>query len=111
MFADYIFYQETYLGNKITATDFDRLIIRAGFYLQQITGGKAEKQADTEAVKMAACAVAEVWQENEQGGAVISESVGKWSRSYAEPSQSTSQQLYNAAALYLSGTGLLSRWC
>lgn len=111
MYADYAFYKEIYLGNNITEADFDRLMSRAGFYLQQITGGSIKKQAETDAVKMAACAVAEVWQEKEQGGSVVSESVGKWSKTYADQGKTADKKLYEAAAMYLSSTGLLSRWC
>lgn len=110
MYADYTFYKEIYLGNNIIEADFNRLISRAGFYLQQITGGRVEEQAETLAVKMAACAVAEVWQEKEQGN-VVSESVGKWSKTYAEEGKSADKKLYEAAAMYLMNIDLLSRWC
>ena len=32
---------------------------------------------------MATCAVAEAWQRNEEGGEIVSQSVGSWSRTYA----------------------------
>ena len=111
MYADYAFYQEIYKGRSIAETDFDRLMIRAGFYLEQLTGGRVKDLDDQEAVNLAACAVAEVWQEKEQGGVLLSESVGKWSKTYAEQGQTMDKKLYEAAALYLADTGLLSRWC
>ena len=111
MYADYAFYRDIYLGRSIIEADFDRLIIRAGFYLQQITGGRVQPMFETLAVTMATCAIAEVWQEKEQGGSVVSESVGKWSKTYANQGKTTDQKLYEAAAMYLADTGLLSRWC
>lgn len=111
MYADYAFYKDIYLGSSITEADFNRLISRASFYLQQITGNKVNKHAETLAVKMAACAVAEAWQEKEQGGSVLSESVGKWSKTYAEEGKSADKKLYEAAAMYLMNVDLLSRWC
>lgn len=111
MIADYTFYQESYHGNKLNQADFDRLIVRAGYYLQSITGGRAESQADNPAVKMAACAVAEVYANEDDGGAVASETVGEWSRTYAGSGKTLDRRLYDVAALYLSGTDLLARWC
>lgn len=111
MYADYDFYQSTYHGNSLNQADFDRLMTRAGYYLQSITGGRAESQADNPAVKMAACAVAEVYADEDSGGAVVSETVGEWSRTYAQTGKTLDKRLYDVAALYLANTDLLARWC
>ena len=111
MIADYAFYKEIYLGNSIAEADFGRLMTRANFYLEQLTGGRIKQAAEELSGRLAACAVAEAWQEKAHGGAILSESVGKWSRTYADRVQTADKKLYEAAALYLADTGLLSRWC
>lgn len=110
MYADYTFYSESYKGNMIPESDFDRLITRASSYIDNITYGRASVYSTDDAVKMAACAVAEAWQVNEQGGDLQSQSVGSWSRTYAVQVKSNEQRLYDAASLHLLGTALLSRW-
>lgn len=111
-YADYTYYTDTYKGNSITEYDFDRLILRASTYLDQITDGQAAGYASADAVKMAACAVAEAWQTNEQGGEIASQSVGSWSRSYAQAKpKSNDRRLLDAAMLYLSDIVRAVRWC
>ncbi len=110
MIADYTYYTETYKGSSIPEADFPRLITRAGSYLDQITGGRASSAAGSAPVKMAACAVAEAWQTNEQGGDVVSETVSSWTKTFAGGGTRGPQaRLYQAAALYLVNTGLLFR--
>ncbi len=106
MLPDYTFYTETYYGNQITEADFPRLISRASAYLNGICDidNTPEKTA-----KMALCAVAEAWQINEQGGDIVSQSVGSWSKSYAEKKSKTDEQRLNdAAKLYLGNISV--RW-
>lgn len=103
----YAFYRGEYMGDKINSSDFPRLIARAGAYLD----GVACAGADEQSLSMAACAVAEAWQANEQGGDVLSEAVGRWSRSYAAKKPiSDSQRLLDAAKLYLGGCAMSARW-
>jgi hypothetical protein len=109
-YADYVFYVSDYKGIAITSDDFDRLITRASAYIDNITGGTASLYEDDDAVRMAACSVAEAWQKNEKGGEVQSESVGSWTRTYAKANTTNDKKLYDAAKIYLSRTGLLSRW-
>ena len=109
-YAEYVFYVSDYKGNAITSDDFDRLITRASTYIDNITGGTASSYELDDAVRMAACSVAEAWQKNESGGEVQSESVGSWTRTYAKNSTTGDKKLYDAAKLYLTRTGLLSRW-
>lgn len=109
-YATYEYYADTYKGNAIAESEFERLIIRASSYIDRITAGRAASSLSADAVSMAACAVAEAWQTNEQGGELQSQSVGSWSRSYAIKPKSADARLYDAAVLYLGGTGLLSRW-
>lgn len=109
-YATYEFYTETYKGNAIPIAEFERLVTRASSYIDNITEGRATSYSTNDAVKMAACAVAEAWQVNDQGGDLQSQSVGSWSRTYAVETKSADARLYDAAKFYLSSTGLLSRW-
>ncbi|QHA01672.1 hypothetical protein [Dehalobacter restrictus] len=65
---------------------------------------------DSASVQMAACAVAEAWQTNEQGGDVVSQSVGPWSKSFQKETKSDADRLYEAAQLYLPNVRRV-RWC
>lgn len=103
MLPDYQFYTETYHGNQITEIDFPRLINRAGVFLQNL-----RCESDDEKYSMAACAVAEAWQQNEQGGDLISQTVGSWSKSYSKGKRSDTQRLLDAASLYLGNCAV--RW-
>lgn len=134
-YADYEYYTETYLGTAIKEPDFPRLALRASSYLDYYTQGKAAKNADLEALKMACCAVAEQYQVidtaqtvarnslaysmESSGPETSSESVGSWSRSYRgggesaaaalESAQGAKQALADVAKQYLATTGLLYR--
>lgn len=134
-YADYEFYTNTYFGSAIKAEDFPRLALRASSFLDYYTQGRAEKNSDLPAVKMACCAIAEQYQMIEtaqtvaqksmsyslesNGQEVSSESVGSWSKSYKSGAESASaaiasvenskQLLADIAKQYLYGTGLLYR--
>lgn len=108
MYADYTYYTETYKGNAIPLSDYDRLALRASSYLDKLTMGRIKEP--TEDIKMAVCAVAEAWLINEQGGDVTSQSVGSWSKTYAKKIKTDDQRLYDAAQLHLANTNLVSRW-
>ncbi|WP_461368078.1 head-tail connector protein [Candidatus Darwinibacter acetoxidans] len=107
MLPDYSYYIDEYHGNQIPEPDFPRLIARAGAYLARAVCGSP----DPDNYKMAACAVAEAWQTNEQGGDLASQSVGSWSRSYADRKpKSDNQRLLEAAQLYLGSCVGAVRW-
>lgn len=112
-YADYAFYTECYRGGSIPETDFARLAERATEYIDFATLGTAMDYPDTEQlIKKACCAVAEVYQINEQGGGIVSETVGKITRNYAAGVSTTpteEQRLYRAIRRYLLHTGLLYR--
>lgn len=105
MYADYPYYVGTYRGSTIAEEDFPRLATRASSYLDSICNAGDHQSED--AVKMAACAVAEAWQVNEQGGEVVSESVGRWSKSFAASGKGKGALLWEAALLYLGPAGIL----
>lgn len=108
MLPDYTYYTDTYHGNQIAEPDFPRLVARAGATLAQIAQG-CPKEGDS--YQMAACAVAEAWQTNEQGGDLVSQSVGSWSKSYAgRKPKSDNQRLLEAAQVYLGPCVSAVRW-
>jgi len=110
-YATYEYYTDAYKGSAIASqTEFDRLILRASSYLDRITAGGAASSSPADAVKMAACAVAEAWHINEQGGEPASQSVGSWSRTYNTKPKSAEARLYEAAAMYIPDLIAASRW-
>ncbi len=112
-YADFTYYEDTYMGVAIASSDFPRLALRASEQIDRITYQRAASDIDNEdAIKMATCAVAEIIQEIEEGGAggIKSERIGDNSVSYGENSakaQAAEVQFQNAAAIYLGGTGLM----
>lgn len=126
MYADYVFYTDTFMGSVISEVAFPRLALRAGEYVAYITyscSHRAEGDALT-AVKMAVCAVAEVIQSQENAqrdekgnsmpGPIRSEKVAGHSIGYAvaatgrtETLRAKRAELYSAAQTYLAHTGLL----
>lgn len=105
--VDYDFYKNTYMGADIAPEDFPRLSARAAAYLDGI---KRYELHDSDNVKMAICAVAEVWQQNENGGELTSQTVGGWSQSYAASNKSASQRMFEAARLYIPDLISSVRW-
>ncbi len=109
--VEYSYYQESY-GGALPEETFCQLAVRASFYVDRLAGGRAAKQKELDAVKMAVCAVVEAMQKQSEGGIVASESVGSWSRSFATGNaRSAERLLYDAAMLYLADSGLVARWC
>lgn len=128
VYADFEYYRDNYLGNAIEEEAFPRLALRASAFLDYYTQGRAEKNADLEALKMACCAIAEHYQLIDSAKTAVkeslsddyvelnSESVGSWSRSYGSTadivnavSQNADIDLASIARRYLSRTGLLYR--
>lgn len=125
MYADYMFYKSCYKGNTISEDDFERLSERAADIISCATLGRSDgnlSEYTMNRVKKLNCALAEVVQNQEaatnavfssDGGAISSESVGSWSRSYGANSaisaqvQSIPEQQKALIAQYLFGTGLL----
>lgn len=134
-YADYEFYYSEYFGNAITAEDFPRLAQKSSRYLDYITQGKAARNSQLEALKVACCALAEQYQTIEGlqrmeaqsiaasvesgGNELQSETVGPWSRTYksrgesavtaAEMMAAENSQLAVIAQQHLAHTGLLYR--
>ncbi len=114
IYADYTYYKDTYKGG-MPEEDFNRLSRQASAYIENITFGRSEKSYPVNMqnkIKDACCAVSDVLYKNENdGGEVISQSVGSWSKQYANSGKTLDQKLYNAAEMYLAMTGLMYQGC
>ena len=135
-YADFEYYANTYLGTAIEYNDFSRLSLRASAFLDYYTQGRAAKNAELDALKMACCAVAEQYQSIDlarqaalnalknstnagAAGELQSQIVGTWSKTYRSGGDSAQQALSSVQAAqsaltaiaqqYLAGTGLLYR--
>lgn len=106
--VEYSYYTDVYLGQEIAEEDFSLLEERGERFVDYITGGEAAAQKALDCVKKAVCAVAEVWQKQEKGGAVTAEKIGEWSRTYAQqPDRTVCRALLEAAQIYLAPAGLM----
>lgn len=119
-YLTYEFYQKEYLGNVIEEKNFPMLALRAWSFLAYYTRGRVNSVSGSEAVLMAACALAEQFQIIErsqvaisgENGEIQSQTVGAYSvtyRSGSDVSASARLELANIARQYLAGTGLLYR--
>ena len=113
-YVDFEYYEDTYLGIAIPEASFSRIALRASEIVDRITYQRAEDDTDnTDAIKMANCAVADVFYSIEEGGGndgVKSEKIGDHSVTYSGSSNKTKpayQQYQDAAAVYLGNTGLM----
>jgi hypothetical protein len=114
-YADFAYYTGVYLGAAIAQVDFPRLARQASAFLDALSHGRlaaivtaATDTATIDKIKMATCAVAEEYQEIEQGGGEVqSERVGSHAVTYNVAAGKPRAKLLDAARLYLARTGLL----
>lgn len=122
-YIDYDFYTKSYGGTSVPQNSFLRYSIKASAYIDKITFGRISKMYITDStdegynvpdeVKFAVCAVIDVDKKIEDDGGIISsESNGNYSVTYTDGNagvntQTISQKEYEAATLFLNGTGLL----
>ena len=113
-YADFTYYEDTFLGTTIAEADFPRLALRASAVIDQITFGRAATDTEnTNAIKNAMCAVAEEIQNQEAAGGVdgiTSESQGRYSVAYnanSSKTKSNQSKLEAAAKVWLANTFLL----
>lgn len=121
MIADWEFYTDKYRGIAITDEfEYARLSIRADAELDFYTLGRASRNTNLEAVKLAACAVAEqvqVWEKamasaSSTGAELQSETVGSYSRTFRSSDDiraEAKRSIREAVEKYLAHTGLLYR--
>lgn len=110
--VDFDYYRDVYRGEAVGAEAWPAFSRDAAAWLDAVTFSRADERLPPEtldACKMAVCAAAEVLFRQREGGALTSETVGKWSRSYAADTRPCGKKLRDAAALYLASTGLLYR--
>lgn len=110
-YADYEYYASEFSGSTIPEEAFDRFAKHASAFIDNVTFGRAITACDRYEVKSACCAVAEEIYNNEQNGGVLqSESSGSYSRTFKiEDGFTAVTAMYNAAYLYLANTGLMYR--
>jgi len=122
-YADYKFYTTEYGGKLISEAEFPGLANRAAAYIDAVTGGAAKRARNgvLTAVKLANCALAEVFQDEVRltasayttEGRLSSQTVGSWTRTYRTESVTgvevdwLEQRKRDETALWLGNTGLL----
>lgn len=113
MYADYAFYVEIFGGGGIQSLDWPAVSRRADAYLDQLTYNRLRNcTVVTDAVRMAACAVAEAIQRHEKTqkvnpAGIKSESVGGQSVTYEDTaalSERYEAELLEAVDLWLPRT-------
>lgn len=121
-YADYTFYTDTFHGSTIPEAAFSSVILRASIYIKYITFGRIEDTEIPEEVRLAACAVSEVFHTDDEmkagtGGLEIkSENNDGYSVNYVTDGPdgkpiTAEKKAYKAAYPYLVHTGLMYRGC
>lgn len=114
-YTDYSFYSSEYGGSKIPLESFEIYILKASFYISNITFNRVDKHNILDEVKYATCAVAdEMYKIDKDGGIKVSESVGNYSVTYksengTDSGSNENKKYYNIARLFLESTNLLYR--
>ena len=120
MVADYSFYTGEYYGKLLSSEEFPEYATRADAWLSELTFGRYSSpdlsESQLQAVKMAECAVADLWYqlqtEQASNPAISKETVGSHSVTYRTGTEAASgwaARIYDTAARYLLTTGLLYR--
>ena len=120
MISDYDFYQTEYFGKLLTSEEFPEYATRADAWLSELTYNRYcspdLSESQLKAVKMAECAVADLWYqlqtEQASNPSISKETVGSHSVTYrtgTEAASSWAARIYDTAARYLMTTGLLYR--
>lgn len=111
-YIDYDFYKNTYKGSASDA-EFETVILKSCAYVRRITFGRADDDPISEDVKLATCAVCDVFNDEKKqradhnGMSIASESTDGYSVHYSQENKSANQKAYESAELYLSGTDML----
>ena len=127
IYADYRFYKTCFYGTTIPEQNFNAAALKASVYIDYITHGLAQENADLPAVKLCCCAIAEAAElKKEQFSAALhgvaenggkaSEKVGEYSVTFT-PSEEAAEAAdrtyrataYKAALEYLAPHGLMYR--
>lgn len=124
-YVDYDYYKNEFYGTAIAETDFPGLAMKGSHMVDFYTGGQARTATgdDLTAVKNAACAFAEIIQDegrltaatfsSDRTSQVQSETVGSWSRSYGSAAatgtdlEMIASRKREALLMWLGGTDML----
>ena len=112
MIVDYDYYADIY-GGELNEQDFKQQERKAEAYVNAITIGRINAPLPDkfmQQVNTAVCALVDDYQaitKTADTGAVSSESVSTWKKTYRGPEKSSEQRLQATAQLYLATTGLL----
>ncbi len=120
MIATYEFYTGEYYGKFLTSEEIPEYATRADAWLSELTFDRYASpdlsESQLKAVKMAECAVADLWYqlqtEQASNPAISKETVGSHSVTYRTGTEAASgwaARIYETAARYLLTTGLLYR--
>lgn len=126
-YADYDYYVTKYGGTAVSLDDFPFLANKASAYIDAATMRRAKSATGEilDAVKMAMCALTDVFLDEENVNAasfsetalmssLSSETVGRWTKSYKTKAVSTAdgqvldKRKQDALTMYLGWTGLLN---
>lgn len=110
--VSYSFYVSEYHG-PLPEEDFLRHSVKAGAFLDDLTSGKANDALPADTIikaQLAFCALCDAYAA-ESAGDITSETNDGISVTYATRKGTAEQRLRNAAAPFLSGTGMLYRGC
>lgn len=99
--ADFDFYINDYLGEKIQEKAFNSLALRAAGNLECFERRYEVSNADETSRNMAICAMAEVLQDDDRRCRHTTASVGSARVQYVQPKESLGRRLYQAACIYL----------
>lgn len=117
-YADFEFYRDTFLGEKIPEERFPQFARDASVQIDRVTFNRLKNAADIpEEVKNACCAAAEVLYLTEDAsvkaaGGISSETVGEHSITYSASvgtSSSANGSVRSAIKDHLANTGLMSK--
>ncbi len=106
-YADFAFYQDEFCGSLIpTEDDYKTASVKAKCYLDWLTNGQIKDLEDiSDDIKLAECAVSEVYWINGRNPGILSEGNDGYQVEFAEPQE---MDLYRTAVRFLPD-GLIYR--
>jgi hypothetical protein len=104
---DYEYYAKTYGGEAIPECAFLRMAQKAAAFLNSLTLNRASK-IESDTLKKAACALAELYYQEECRGGRLSEDNDGYRIAW-EGSEAFNKRLIDTATAYLANSGLLYR--
>lgn len=102
---NYGFYNLTFGGNLIPSELFNRFLLKAQTYLEEITFGREIPPEYEERIPYALCEMAEVFFRNHTSFGIKSENTDGYSVSYME--SAAKDELWEIANLYFGQSGIL----